>query len=226
MKSRSLIAVGLLAIALLAFAPTVQATVFYSNPYSSSSTDAWSSFYQPEDNPYFQSYADYYYDGSFEMTDFHWWGGPYDYNTDIDHFVFQIYDHDGSASRPGSLLYEQSVAGDAGASYVESRPDLSLDIYSYSLYLDTPFMPVSPGYYWFSIYAVGDGDLSNWFWAQGSGYHFNNDVQYWYGDQYWNEDMEADFAFELTGCDTVPEPATLSLFGLGLVGLAFRRRKK
>ncbi|MFH2056791.1 MAG: PEP-CTERM sorting domain-containing protein [bacterium] len=210
--------------------PMLQADVYYSHPYDWNSTNAFSSYYYDANSGGHQSFADYWWDGSFTMTDFHWWGTPWYENADIDGFVFQIYDQAAGAPLPGNLLYEQYVAGAAGATPTGDDV-VGNPVYSYWLDLTTPFTLAGPQYLWFSVYAISDGDLVNWFWAMGDGDPFQEDWVY-EGMSNWKHLSEIDpaaddgFAFEITGGCEVPEPGTLALFGIGLVGMAVRRFRR
>lgn len=200
--------------------------VVYSNPYSPNSTNAWASAtYMDVTGALIEQYcfADYYWDGSFDITDFHWWGATWD--EQITGFTFEIWSHDGGSGKPGSLMYQEFFAGDAGATYFDYNSNYSLDVFKYGVDLSAPFNPGVADYYWFSVYAHTTDNW--WFWALGDGVQFNGDWATLPPD-YWEQVglYDGDFAFELTGGDPIPEPATMILVGLGLLGMAARRRMK
>lgn len=213
------------ALSAILLVPAVQANVLFSHPYDPDSDNAFSSFYYPDGEGVHQSFADYYWDGGFTITDFHWWGIDWG---QMDGFVFQIYDQSPAGGLPGTLLYEEFVGGNANSTFVENNSQHGYDIYSYWFDLATPFTPAGSGYLWFSVYAVSD---YNWFWAQGGEDPFQYDWQY-YDLSTWQHFYEQDpdnydgLAFEITGRPTVPEPTTLALFGIGLAGLAARRLRR
>jgi len=221
---KTLILLTLLFIMVLSNSAFAIGDVVYSRPYDNTSTNSYSSVYALGEL-YHQCFADFYYDGSFTMSDFHWWGAPHD-PFDISGFTFQIYSSAAGAAAPGALVYEEFFTGDANAQYFATNPNYGLDVYKYGIDLTTPFTPMETGYYWFSVYATTIE--TNWFWALGSGVEFNQDWQH--ADipsgGYWQHPVEGDFAYEITGTNVIPEPGTLILLGLGLMGLAARRFKK
>ncbi|MFH2055465.1 MAG: PEP-CTERM sorting domain-containing protein [bacterium] len=227
---------GLL-IAVLVLVSTTHASVMFSHSWDPDFEIISSSYESGWDENTYQAFADYYWDGSFAITDFHWWG----YITQGDHsplagFNFQIYDNNASLNRPGGMLYEQYVAGDANAAFAGHGTEFGTAIYSYSLDLTSPFTPAAPGNYWFSVQAVAASDaFDQWGWVTGDGDPFLRD---WTHSQLTVADVWAapggtqvidGFAFEITGeysNGTVPEPTTLALFGIGLVGMAVRRFRR
>ncbi len=194
------------------------ATVIFSNPYSSSSTNALSSFWYNSFGPYHQSFADYDWGGSGSITDFHWWGSYGGATNNLTGFTFEIWSNDESTGKPMTKVYDQFLSGNAGETYFETNASIG-DIYQYSLNLDTPFT-LGAGKYWFSILAHNYGE--NWFWAQSSGVSGSPDWQHQSMQQdpsYWANVNGGDLAFELSGPDgnVVPEPASLTLICLGLL---------
>jgi hypothetical protein len=208
-----------LALALVvASASAIASPVVFSNPYDVNSTNAYSSA-----SGLHQSVADYDYDGSFSITDFHWWGIPF--GSDLG-FRFEIWSDDGTGL-PGTNVYFENIIGDAGATAVGDQVS-GLDVYKYGFDLATPFSGAS-GKYWFSVVSLGQ---ENWYWALSGSRQFNDDLQYVGtigGTIVLGNPRENDFAFEISGgSSVVPEPTTMTLFGLGLLGsaLAARRSKK
>ncbi len=218
---KTLFLLTLLAIMIMSSTAFAIGDVIFSREFDVNSTNAYSSIYT-YGQMYYQSFADFYYDGSFTMTDFHWWGGAYD-PCDISGFTFQIWSESPTGSMmPDILLYDEYFAGDANAQYFGYIP--GVDVYKYGIDLSTPFAPLATGNYWFSVYA--HATTTNWFWALGNGIDFNQDWQYDYSGDSWSHPVDGDFAFEITGTNVIPEPGTLILLGLGLMGLAARRFKK
>lgn len=208
-------------------AAQASAVVVYSNPYDPNSTVAYSSWFATDGyGLWHQSFADYVWEDPFYMTDFHWWGMGWGGPEDIEGFTFQVWSHGAAADLPGGILYEEYFSGNAGATFVESN--YGGDVYKYGVDLSTAYRPSSPGHYWFSVIAHS---TQNWFWGKTSGITFGDDLQHAYvqSDDYWqnvHDFEEADFAYEITTGDPIPEPATMILVGLGLLGMAARRKLK
>lgn len=126
--------------------------------------------------------------------------------------------------------------GTANATFSGTHNGSQRSVFSYSLDLDTPYTPTTAGNYWFCIGATpGSDDFDSWLWAGGDGDPFLRDWAYiddgtsnvWLNPG--GTSNPTGFAFELTGeaiSDTVPEPTTLALFGVGLVGMAVRRFRR
>lgn len=217
----------LLLFLLLTFGGSVATgSVYFSHPYNPDSDNAYTS----DDAAQQYGYTDYYWDGSFSITDFHWWG-TYDCDcsqSDIAGYTVEIWSNNASWDGPDQLLYSEYFAGDAGATFVDFNDNFYYDIYSYGVDFATPFTPQAAGYIWFSVYAhplFGD-----WYWALGAGDPFNSDwamqpPNTWFSMTDYGGNG---FAYEVSGCPTVPEPTTLSLLGLGLglVGFALRRFRR
>jgi len=197
--------------------------VLFSNPYDVNSSNAYNSTIANTGHEY-QSFADYNYDGAAAITDFHWWGFTQGDEV-LFGFQFDIYQDDGSGF-PGTNVYSEYMAGDAGATAVGDDL-IGFDIYKYGFDLANPWSG-SAGKYWFSIRGVADNtDNARFYWALSSGRAFSNDLQYdnTGGAYIKGAPEEADFAYELTG-NTVPEPATMTLFALGLLGTGIVSRKR
>ncbi len=171
-------------------------------------------------------------------TDIHWWGSlPYEPDDPTDPLyqpiAFQItiyaYNEDPGYSQPGAILLQEyhdyyqwwGYGPDAGGDWV----------YDYCIFLDEPFEQIPGELYFLSIEADYPAeDVYNWGWHEAITHNFD-DAVYWF-DGTWIpieaergdplEWQSLDMAFEVS----IPEPATMALFGLGLLGLGARLRRR
>ena len=158
--------------------------------------------------------------GANEIQDVHWWGA---YIGDIlDDFNILIYeDAGGSPTTPigSSAIYDENI-GDVGRT--DTGIDVSgFDVYEYWADIST-FTATPDETYWLSIVNNG-GSSSSWYWSfdQPIGIGANG-VSTEFGTSWINTGDRR--AFNLT--NEVPEPTTLALFGIGLAGLGFARKKR
>lgn len=228
---------GFIALALVVPSPA-QGIILYSFPYSTSSEDLYQSQWGGTlgmSTGVF-SFADYSTDVSTPITGFNWWGTYYEpVNPVLSGFTFQIWSYDPGHPGPGSILYEQFLAGNAEPNYIETNAQHNRDVYKYSLSLTTPFEPTLLETYYFSVaaYDIDNAYLSpRWYWAAGAplapGRDFTIIAPYTesiYEDWWAHTSGHGGLAFEVIS-DPIPEPGTLALLGLGLLGAASYRRNR
>ena len=132
-------------------------------------------------------------------------------------FLLQIWAD--QAGAPGSLLYSDTISGNAHQS-----AGLVVGAWVYQAYsedLATAFQAAAGVTYWLSVQEIGPVP-TQWAWGGGSGGD-GSEVQDFAGTRYVRGN---DAAFDLRGgTATVPEPGSLALAGLALLGLGAGRRR-
>lgn len=164
--------------------------------------------------------------GATTITSIQWWGAYAFANTpqETDYFTILIWEDDGGS--PQSVPVYNLTTSDVNRTNTGLLASDTYDLYAYSVDI-APLTLTAGKTYWLSIINDTTEDQDDtWAWA----IHAQTGGIYRFGfstdgtDGPWSNGLS--LAFQLTGVATtvVPEPATMSLLGLGLMSIALRRR--
>ncbi len=165
------------------------------------------------------------------ITEIEWWGAE-----DVTNIQYNLRFYEGDGGEPGSLIQEYSNVTPT----FTSGSGTANDLFAWDL-LGAGFpglrLGAEPTYY-FSVAAVEpSGDLTetegfNWSHSSGQPDSMGLLPWHWHGvdadgqdDWHGHDTHPANFAFRFNG-HIVPEPASMTLLGIGLAGLGFRRYRK
>lgn len=153
------------------------------------------------------------------IHDVHWWGIYFQQDEpDADDFTIRFFNPASSGLPEASPFV--SVAPVNLTRTETAMTALGDIVYQYEADLPSDVLASAGAAYFLSI--VNSTQSSNWSWvADGTGTHY---FRLGEAGAWETSATPTDHAFELTG-SIVPEPTTIALVGLGILGLARRRRK-
>lgn len=198
-----------------------QAGVIYDNGVPDLVDSFWSDFAVGENSAEDFSLAP----GSNVITDIHWWGGyGLDFGLPDDDFTISIYEDVSGlpAFTPFIDIATDSITRENTGQVTTLYEPWS--VYAYSLDIE-PLELAADTTYYLSIVNNTPNHSDSWFWMSSDFWSGATYARYDPNSNWYERVGEAAFYLTDDGYPPVPEPATLSLLGMGLVGLILRRKK-
>ena len=199
--------------------PATASTIFFNGL-----PDGENAYNSDVDGPFpFESADDFVLGAAATITDIHWFGV---YSGDVpavDDFTIRLFD-DAAGQPDAAPFFTVNIGNAAGRAPTGGTVLGFFPIFEYSAFVAP--ITLTPGVqYWLSVVNNTVGDDDSWFWATSNALTGNAHQRL--GNGVWN-DQDVELAFSLTddASAPVPEPATLSLVGVGLAGAAGRRFRK
>jgi hypothetical protein len=176
-----------------------------------------------------QAYNDFTLTSAATITGMEWWGGYFSFAS-VNNPITDAFDYiiatDSGGGQPGATVASGSLNSltrtDTG-----SEDAAGMEVYDYTA-APSPVISLAAGQYYLDIYDTVSNPTGEFFtWELSAAGVGTAEWSYSPIAGGWDDNSPDQLAFNLTGDAVVPEPATMTLLGLGLAGLVAKvaRRK-